>query len=77
MAPSAPTRTAAVPVSVGGPVTRIDATHPGNIVGTQDIGRRLRVQQLRHAAAIGFWLTVIVLIVLVVFIGSQPAAPNF
>ena len=65
------------PALEGAAVTRMDSTHPATVVGTQDLGRRIRVQQLRQAAAIGLWLAVIALIALVVFIGSQPARPDF
>lgn len=70
-------RAPATAQATGPVITRIDRTHPVTVVGAADIGRRVRVQQFRHAAAITLWLLVIGLIVAVVFIGSQPAAPDF
>lgn len=61
----------------GGIVTRIDTHHPATIVDTEDLDRRIRAQQLRHALSIGLWIAVIALIAVVVFVGSQPAPPGF
>ena len=79
VAPPGPARTRSrpVPALTAAAVTRMDQQHPVTIMQPQDLGRRFKAQQLRQAAAIGLWLTVIAIIALVVFIGSQPAAPNF
>ena len=55
--------------------TRIDTIHPA--VGTADLSRALRVGRLRHAAAVIGWITVVLLIALIVFVGSQPAPTGF
>jgi len=46
-------------------------------VGTADLSRAVRVGRLRHAAAVFGWITVVLLIALIVFMGSQPAPPGF
>ena len=58
-------------------VTRIDVMHPATVVDRADIGRRLRVRRLKRAAAIAAWLAIIVVLALILFVGSQPAAPDF
>lgn len=65
------------PAFASATVTRIDVVHPATVVGRADIGRRLRVRRLKQAAAIAAWLMVIVIIVLILFVGSRPAAPDF
>ena len=55
--------------------TRIDTVYPA--VGAADLNRAVRVGRLRHAAAVFGWITVVLLIALIVFVGSQPAAPGF
>ena len=58
-------------------VTRIDIAHPATMVGSADIGRRLRVRRLKQAGAAAVWLAIIVIVALILFVGSQPAAPDF
>lgn len=58
-------------------VTRIDIAHPATMVGRADIGRSLRVRRLKQAAVAAVWLTIIAIIAIILFVGSQPAAPDF
>ena len=65
------------PASKDGPVTRIDRTHPVTIVGREDLGRRIRAHQWRRVAAIVLWAALVAIIIMVVFVGSQPAPLDF
>jgi hypothetical protein len=58
-------------------VTRIDVVHPATIVKKADIGRRVQLHRLKKAASIAMWLAIIAILVLILFVGSRPAAPDF
>ncbi len=58
-------------------VTRMDTVHPATIVKNDLIGRTVRVRRFRQAAAIAAWLAIIAIVVLILFVGSKPAPPDF
>jgi hypothetical protein len=55
----------------------MDVVDPATMVGRADIGRRVRARRLKQAAATAAWLTIIAIIVLIVFVSSRPAAPDY
>ncbi|MCP4245626.1 MAG: hypothetical protein GY778_01120 [bacterium] len=58
-------------------VTRMDTVHPATIVQSDLIGRTVRVRRIKRAVAIAVWLAIIAVVVLILFVGSQPAPPDF
>lgn len=58
-------------------ITRIDLPDPELMVGREDLNRRLRLQQIRHTAAIVAWVAVVIVIGFMIYVGSRPAPPDF
>lgn len=58
-------------------VTRMSTIDPASVLDREDLGRTARRQRMRHNAAIAAWLMVVVAVMLILFVGSRPAATNF
>ena len=57
-------------------VTRLATIDPASVLGQEDLGRTARRRRLRHNAAVAAWLIIVLAVVLILFIGSRPAATD-
>ncbi|MGI9649132.1 MAG: hypothetical protein ACR2OI_11480 [Acidimicrobiia bacterium] len=58
-------------------VTRMSTIDPASVLDQEDLGRTARRRRLRHNAAIAVWLVIVLAVVLILFVGSRPAATDF
>ena len=58
-------------------VTRMSTVDPHSVLDRADLGRTHRRRQIRHRAAIAAWLILVLAVVLILLVGSRPAAVDF